>query len=204
MNKYIPSQKRGKQVDLNARVVLTGESEAVDFFKLAKHNLFNINRWYALATLPAATFTLTDGAGNETRKERAMEGDFVRIDIPGPGPSSGDGYDWVRVEKMVDEVSDNGPICAITLRPAVNPSDPAAGPAHFFEDSASSTLIVRQEGKEVIASYHGRNEVVNTAMDSQIDNLRNAVVGWSAKMGLSYPQWESLIQGLTKKKQIDS
>lgn len=29
-----------------------------------------------------------------------------------------------------------------------------------------------------------------------MDNVRNTLVGWGAKLGLSYPQWKSLVKGL--------
>lgn len=202
MEKYIPLQHRGKQIDLEAHIDLVTESDARYFFSAAKSNLLNINKWYDLATLPAATFVLTDTRGQETEKAAAEEGDLVRINIPGPGVAAGGGYDWVRVEKIHQEATDGMELCVVTLRPTANPSEQGGETAHFFEESATSTLMVKRIGPKVIASYHGRNEVVNTDMEKPLDNLRNAVVGWSAKMGLSYPQWESLIQGLVKKKQI--
>src|SRR5690606_26469696 len=95
MEKYIPLQHRGKQIDLEAHIDLVTESDARYFFSAAKSNLLNINKWYDLATLPAATFVLTDTRGQETEKAAAEEGDLVRINIPGPGVAAGGGYDWV-------------------------------------------------------------------------------------------------------------
>lgn len=66
----------------------------------------------------------------------------------------------------------------------------------FFKDLATSTFQIKQIGHEVYAQEHGRNEVPNTATHSFGDNLRNRLVGWTAKIGLSYPQWKSLIKGL--------
>jgi len=202
MKAYIPTHYRGKQVDLEAEVELTSEPEAKAFFNTVKSNLLNINRWYDIAMLPAATFVLTDSRGREKEKAVAEEGDLVRIDVPGPGTAAGDGYDWVQVEKIQEEIGEGVELCALTLRPTKSPSAQDEGVAHFFEEAATSTLIVKRESKRVVAFYHGRNEVVNTEMERPLDNLRNRVVGWTAKMGLSYPQWESLIQGLVKKKQI--
>jgi len=34
------------------------------------------------------------------RQRRALEGDFIKVDIPGPGPGVGNGYDWVRIESI--------------------------------------------------------------------------------------------------------
>src|SRR5690606_5770097 len=104
MKAYIPTHYRGKQVDLEAEVELTSEPEAKAFFNTVKSNLLNINRWYDIAMLPAATFVLTDSRGREKEKAVAEEGDLVRIDVPGPGTAAGDGYDWVQVEKIQEEI----------------------------------------------------------------------------------------------------
>lgn len=202
MDEHVPKQRQGKQLDLEEKLVLTTESEARAFFTSAKNNLLNVNKWYDMATLPAATFTLMDTLANETKKTRTVEGDYVRIDIPGPGPSAGDGYDWVKVEKIQEESSEDVEVCSITLRPTAHPLKNKEDTAHFFGSEATSTLAVKRVGVEITASYHGRNEEVNTKMEKAVDKLRNTVVGWGAKMGLSYPQWESLVKGLVKGKQM--
>ncbi|RQP19551.1 MAG: hypothetical protein EAS52_01880 [Parapedobacter sp.] len=191
----IPAQYTGKQLDLDACTRLPDEESARAFFERAKHRLLDINRWHEVAEIPASVFVLTDAYGGEAVKSQPIEGDKVRIDIPGPGPSAGDGYDWVVVED-VTEVP--GEMCSLTLRPTDNPLKLNEETAHFFRDTATSTLIVERKGQEVTARYHGRNEVTNTNTDSLIDNTRNAAVGMGAKLGLSYPQWKSLIEGLVK------
>lgn len=192
----IPAQHTGKQLDLEAKVVLPDAESAHAFFMLAKHRLLDVNRWFELAEIPLSTFVLTDPYGGEAVKSRPAERDKIRIDIPGPGPSTGDGYDWVVVEKIT-EINDT--LCSLTLRPTDNPLKLSDETAHFFDEQATSTLIVERKGLEVIARYHGRNEVANTDTDSMVDNTRNAAVGLGAKLGLSYPQWKSLIEGLVKR-----
>ncbi len=192
----IPRQYTGKQLDLDAKTTLPDESSARDFFALAKRRLLDVNHWHEVAEIPASTFVLTDAYGGEAVKFKPEEGDNIRIDIPGPGPAAGDGYDWVAVEEIT-EAGDSR--CSLTLRPTDNPLKLNGETAHFFQDVATSTLIVERKGQEVIARYHGRNEVTNTDTDSVIDNTRNAAVGIGAKLGLSYPQWKSLVAGLVKR-----
>lgn len=193
----IPTQHTGKQLDLDARTTLPNEDEARAFFVLAKRRLLDINHWYDVAEIPASTFVLTDPYGGEAIKSQPSENDKIRIDIPGPGPSTGDGYDWVVVEDIT-EIADT--ICSLTLRPTNNPLKLSEETAHFFKDDATSTLVIERNGHEVVARYHGRNEVINTDTDSLVDNTRNAAVGMGAKLGLSYPQWKSLIEGLVKQR----
>ena len=47
---------------------------------------------------------------------------------------------------------------------------------------------------------HGRNEEANTAESDFFDGLRNMAVGYSAKMGLSFPQWKLLVEGIVSVK----
>ncbi|MFC3199048.1 hypothetical protein ACFOET_15595 [Parapedobacter deserti] len=193
-----PPQHTGKQVDVESSISLPDERRAADFFGLARRRLFDINHWHEVAEVPIATFVLTDAHGGEAIKSMPSKGDKVRIDIPGPGPTAGDGYDWVVVEDIVEQDAGGADYCAITLRPTANPLKPNDDTAHFFDDAASSTLVLERKGKEVIARYHGRNEVANTDTESTVDNVRNTLVGGGAKLGLSYPQWKSLVSGLVK------
>jgi hypothetical protein len=87
----------------------------------------------------------------------------------------------------------------MTVRPAANPLNQKDDTAHFFKDTATSTFQVKRIDNEVYAEVHGRNELANTETDQMTDNIRNTLVGWSAKLGLSAPQWKSLVTGLVKK-----
>lgn len=190
---FIPEQHEGKQVDLESRTILPDSDGASAFLRLVKSRLLDINHWDTIAAVPVATFVLTDAYGGEAIKSRPKEGDHVRIDIPGPGTVAGDGYDWVVITDIAD-IEDK--FCSITLQPASNPLKQGEDTGHFFKSSASSTLVVERKGREVIARYHGRNEVANTDTESTLDNIRNSLVGISAKLGLSYPQWQGLLDGL--------
>lgn len=66
---------------------------------------------------------------------------------------------------------------------------------------ATSTLLIKRENRDVIAEYHGRNEVVNSDITKVTDKIRNIVVGIAAKLGLSFSQWKSLIEGLVEKEE---
>ncbi|MEC3881664.1 hypothetical protein [Parapedobacter sp. 10938] len=189
----IPAQQEGKQVDLESRTILPDSGSAKHFLQVVKNRLFDINQWGAVASVPVATFVLTDEYGGEAIKTHPKKGDHVRIDIPGPGTAAGDGYDWVIITDITDVAET---FCAITLQPAPNPLKQGDDTGHFFKASASSTIVVERNDREVVARYYGRNEVTNTHTESTIDNIRNAVVGVSAKLGLSYPQWQGLLDGL--------
>lgn len=195
----IPSQYEGKQIDFETRTSCDSESEAKEFYFIVRRRLLRVFEWYTIAKIPAVTFILTDYQGNEMLREM-RENDIVRIDIPGPGTSLGSGYDWVCVDKIVEGVTEEGEYCSITLRPTSNPTHQDEEVAHFFKRMATSTLLVKRENLNVIAEYHGRNEIVNADTTKFTDKIRNIVVGLAAKLGLSFSQWKSLIEGLVEKK----
>ena len=197
MKNPIPAQYEGKQLDLNAGRDLNDEESSKQFYELVKKRLLRAFEWYDIAEIPAATFTLSDEHGAEILREMRV-GDVIRIDIPGPGNPKGDGYDWVRVDKIDEDHEEHGNLFSITLRPTSNPTESDEEVAHFFTKLATSTLLARRTGRHVEVEYHGRNELINDQSESITDQLRNAVVGLAAKMGFSFSQWKSLIEGMIK------
>ncbi len=195
LKKHIPKQREGRKMDARAAITFNSAAEAAMGYERIKEKLLQVYDWYQIAKLPMATFLLIDESGNEVTR-KAKEGDYVRIDVPGPGTQTGGGYDWVKVEKIEESDEDDREMLSITLRPTSNPTNTDADIAHFFKEMATSTLLVSLSSKEVVAAYHGRNEVINTDTDKLLDKVRNFLVGTGAKIGFSFPQWKSLIEGL--------
>ena len=192
---YLPKQEIGTEMNAVEKKVLNSEQEAIDFYETVKQKLFNVSCWAEISKVPISTFKLTDSSGQEVDR-KVEEGDYLKIDIPGPGTSTGEGYDWVVIEEIKEEKSENMDLTSMTVRPSANPANDNDDVAHFLKDQATSTFQVRRIGLEVSAEEHGRNEVPNSDTDHALDNIRNTIVGWSAKIGFSYPQWKSLVVGL--------
>lgn len=190
----IPQQYVGSQTNAEETIELSSEQEAIDFFRVVKNRFLNVNEWYKIAELPMSAFKLTDYSGQEVNRP-VIEGDYFRIDIPGPGTQTGKGYDWVKVEELSEEKSENKELITLKARPAPNPQNNDENTAHFFTDEAVSTFQVKRIGNKIFAEEHGRNEVANTDTRHGLDNMRNAIVGWAAKIGVSYPQWKGLVKG---------
>lgn len=194
-NKHIPPQELGEQIDAVEDRTFEDEAAAADFFVLARHRLLDVNQWAALAGSELSRFQLTNAFGNPI-EGLAKEGDYLRIDIPGPGSGTGDGYDWVRVESIIDEKEAGMEAVTLRARPADNPLSNSQDTAHFLTEQATSTFQVKRIGKHIYAEEHGRNEQANTYTTSTVDNIRNMLVGWGATLGFSYPQWKSLVKGI--------
>ncbi len=200
-NESIPAQLKGTQMDAESEHVLGNQEEAKAFYGICKQKLFDINNWDKVCESKATLFQLTDEQGELI--SIVKEGCLIRIDIPGPGTSAGDGYDWVRVEEIIGQQdNEQEQWDGFTVRPCANPNHPEAGTAHFFADCATSTFIIKRIGKTVIATMHGRNEIPNEDASGVFDGLRNVMVGYSAKIGLSYPQWKLLVDGLVSKDEV--
>lgn len=191
----VPAQETGSEMNAVEKITLGSEAEAIHFFKTVKERLLDVNEWGKIAELPMSTFKLTDEKGAEVQR-KATDGDYFKIDIPGPGTKAGEGYDWVVIEAIKEEVHEGVEILSMRARPTTNPLNDDPNIAHFLEDTATSTFQVKRIGNVIYAEEHGRNEVPNTNTDRTIDNIRNTLVGWSAKLGFSYPQWKSLVKGL--------
>lgn len=192
---HVPAQHTGTEMNAVEKIELGSEEEARLFFKVVKERLLNVSRWAEIADVPMSAFSLTDSQGNDVRR-KATDGDHIKIDIPGPGTETGRGYDWVVIEEIKEEVLDEAEVLSMTVRPTANPSTDDEHTAHFLKAEATSTFQVKRIGNTVYAEEHGRNEVPNTDTDHTADNIRNMLVGWGAKLGLSYPQWKALVRGL--------
>jgi hypothetical protein len=193
---YIPKQRLGEYLDVKEERTFATEDEAVAFFLIARKRLLDVNRWSELAGTALSSFKLTNGFGNAVDRY-AEVGDYLCIDIPGPGTALGKGYDWVRIEEIAEESEEGMDMISLRARPA---SNPLLGnnneTAHFLTEQATSTFQIKRIGKHIYAEEHGRNEQANTYTTSTLDNLRNMFVGWAAMMGFSYPQWKALVKGL--------
>lgn len=198
----VPEQTEGAQKDFRDSVILQTKSEACAFYVESKNRLLDVNNWDNLCGAASATFKLTSNEGRAAAS-RPQPGFHFKIDIPGPGASAGDGYDWVRVEEIVEHGNNetDTEYTLIRVRPATDPTNDNKDIAHFFSDKATSNFLVLREGNEVTAAVLGRNEVENTEHNENLlDKVRNYIIGATAKIGMADPQWKSLVSGILNKK----
>lgn len=195
----IPTQKEGAKTDVVSSEKFETAEEAKSFFQECKQRLLNINNWGIIAGVASADFKLTDKQGNEVQRGVANIGDCFKIDIPGPGTATGEGFDWVQIESIDEESLEDREEIAIRVRPASNPKNTKTDVAHFFTDEATSSFIVERRGTEVSAGVHGRNEKPNTKADAILDKTRNVMIASGAAAGFSEVQWKKLVNGLLGK-----
>jgi hypothetical protein len=146
----IPSQDSGIQTNTESAEELDTEKEAKAFYVTVCKRLMDINNWQQYAGKATASFQLTDKSGKEVERD-PQKGDHLKIDIPGPGSVSGQGFDWVQIEAIEKDQDEKTQWTAMRVRPATSPLNEKEDVAHFFSDDTTSTFMVRQEGKQVIA-----------------------------------------------------
>src|SRR5688572_2723962 len=159
----IPQQETGSSTNTEYSVTADSVEEAKELYQKAKNRLLDVNQWHEIAGKGTAVFRLTDANGNEVQRE-IQQHDYFKIDIPGPGPASGDGYDWVQVEGIVEHSEPYADMesVVVNVRPTRSPENLDPDTAHFFSEEATSNFIVRRENNTVIAGVYGRNEIPNT------------------------------------------
>jgi hypothetical protein len=191
----VPENTQGKATDLEHSISLSTATEAINRFAIAKKRLFHPERWHKFAGKLTAVFNPVSIKGME--KNTAIElYEYIKIDIPGPGPSTGGHFDWVYISKIKDDfITGADESVGIQLKPCANPFGAKQNTAHFFNNAASSTFIIQREGIALRAFYHGRNEVPNNENVDFGDKIRNSIVAMAAMAGLSELQWKALITG---------
>lgn len=192
----VPKNNHGKETDIVQEVELGSEQEAIKHFAVVRTRLLSPCLWHNLAGSFTAVFTLVDRKGHEKRPP-AKKNDYLKIDIPGPGPKAGDSYDWVCIHDISEEViATADESIGLQLMPCKHPFGFTDNTAHFFTEEASSTFIIKREGNIIHALYYGRNEEPNTDKVGPIDKVRNALVAAAAIAGVSEVQWTALLKGL--------
>ncbi|WP_276370878.1 hypothetical protein [Chryseolinea sp. H1M3-3] len=193
----VPDQHTGKAIDAESTVDLPSEEDAKAFFKTVKSRLQNVNEWKSYAGNLSAVFQLVDPQGTEVQRD-VQKGDYFKIDIPGPGTKSGEGYDWVQVEDVENDNTPNGDRFAFRVRPTDNPQSNENDVAHFYSDQSTSSFVVERNGNTITASIHDRNTKPNTSAERTSDKIRDAVVGAAGVASFSKIQWKKLTDGLLK------
>ena len=187
----IPETKSGVQTNTESYTEFSNEAEAKKYFPEIRDRLAHVNQWHDLAGAATARFQLTDAKGQEVDRP-VEEGDHFRIDIPAPGPITGEGHDWVQVQKIRETENE----FTILVRPATNPLNDNPDIAHFFSEDSSSSFSVKREGNRIIAGVYGRNEKPNVDAENVVDKIRNTAVAAGAISGFAKIQWKSLVNSL--------
>lgn len=197
MHEKIPPQRKGAKTDTSSEVTFDTPVMAQKHFITVKKRFLDINSWELFAGEEKAEFALRDSKG-ELLLRSPEAGDYMTIKVPGLHNTGPDGYDWVQIEEIENEATDNRDCAYIRVRPVANPTVPENSTAHFFDKEATSNFLIWREGNTVGAEVHGRNETPNMENASLLDKIRNGLVAVGGMFIASEFQWSSFTAGLIK------
>lgn len=199
----VPSQHTGVSAVSKSHLECHSRQESLERYAQAAAALLDINQWHELAGSATAVFHLFDAQGVPVDRP-AREGDFICIDVPGPGNPDGGGKDWVQVDKIGSKDQGELALAYLTVKVTANPfQETAATTAHFFGRPATSTFLVYRENLTIRAAVYGRNESPNLHTGNWLARIRNWLLYIGSRLGFSNAQWKSLTRGLLKVKQAN-
>ncbi|WP_247236652.1 hypothetical protein [Telluribacter sp. SYSU D00476] len=191
----IPDNYTGRIIDTTSKVECRSIEEARAFFDVVKQRLLNVNAWNDYAGAATAKFQVVDKEGNEVTRH-VTQGDFFKINIPGPGSISGEGYDWVRVEEVRIVAEGEVESVGIRVRPTSNPQNDDDQIHHFYSEESTSNFTVTREGQLITVGIYDRNTKPNVESEGILEKARDILVGLGAVTGFSKYQWQKLADGL--------
>lgn len=193
----VPENNTGEIINSVSSIELDNTDEAKAFFTKVKRRLLDVNSWHNIAGVFTANFQLTDKEGDDVNRT-VKKGDHFRVNIPGPGSVTGDGYDWVHVEDINSVSEGDVESLGIRVRPASNPKSDSPEIAHFYSKDSTSNFTVTREGKKITAGIYDRNIKLNKDANP-LDKTRDLLVGLGAIAGFSKLQWDKLAKGLLER-----
>lgn len=194
----VPKHTGGGYHDTESNKCFESKERALEEFDLLKRRFLNINRWKEYAGKGSASFRLYDIEGKPVERI-PVQGDYIRIDIPGPGTMEAEGFDWVQVKKISNQFlkENEEENLLIECSPSVDPTQPdPVNIAHFYHKNATSTFMISRSVNCICACIYGRNERPNFKNAPMPDKLRNGLIAVSGMIGLSIIEWKALIEGL--------
>ncbi|MBE4948791.1 hypothetical protein [Chryseobacterium culicis] len=191
--KGVPTQKFGGFHDTESRMLFRQELIPLKF-EILKERFFSVNKWKEYSGEEFAGFKLYDSNGNAVDRE-PQKGDFIRIDIPGPGEAEAKGYDWVEITDMCFYQDSFSESISMICRPSRNPQHKKSKHiAHFYSAASSSTFMISRNPAHLKAAVYGRNERPNLNANV-LDIIRNLAIAAGGMMGTAKMQWKQLTDG---------
>lgn len=193
----IPHQEKGAYHDTE-KIKNLGNSEMCDIkYKALKDNFLSVNHWKDFGGRGSAEFKLYDSNGT-FKTTQPIEGDFMRIDIPGPGDIKAKGYDWVKIIMITDEFSLDDELECLTMitQPSEKPRDTSGHIAHFYSEKSTASFRIAKGKDFVRVGIYGRNELCNVSNSGFFGRIRNFLIASGGFVQLTKLQWAGLAEGL--------
>lgn len=164
-------------------------------FEILKTRFCAVNQWKSYCGEAFAAFKLYNSNGNPIDRQ-PQKGDFIRINIPGPGEIEAKGYDWVEITDFCYYQDAHSESITMTCSPSTDPQlGKSSHIAHFYSSRATSTFMISRDPNQLKAAVYGRNETPNFNAN-WLDIIRNIIVATGGVLGIAKIQWKQLTDGL--------
>jgi len=193
----IPPQIKGAFHDTESQKNFNVPELAVQKYIELKKRFLDINHWKDYCGKGSTGFKLYNGLGGALERLPQV-GDFVRINIPGPGDNRAGGFDWVQIVELNaqfihgDEIESQLMIC----RPSRMPGDSSGRISHFYSQEATSSFRIARGRDFIRVEIYGRNETPNYSGRGFINKIRNFIITIGGFARLSKIQWKCIADGL--------
>ena len=185
----IPAQLKGGSHNIVSMQCANSIDVALNYFEELQLRLKAVNQWHSFSAKIKAKFFLIDSETSQITTDLKV-GNLIKIDIPGPGSPSGNGYDWTEIIDIQMGIENTeSPFFAFTIRPCPAPDSNEETVAHFYNKESTNTFIVRRIGTCLYAEVHGRNQIENTSDAPLLDIVRNKAVAIGSKFGIGSLNW---------------
>ncbi|MFN6963777.1 MAG: hypothetical protein ACK4S4_08430 [Pyrinomonadaceae bacterium] len=159
------------------------EASARDAFAQVRERLLDLRHWNECSGL--SNYDLFDEGGTLLTDTRIETGRFIRILLHGTGK-----YDWVRVERVVDDADE----LVITVSPTFDPTASERDrktTSHFFASTASNNFCLVRDGARLAMYVVGLGEKQNVSeAGGVIESARNAAVAnLGYYLGVQKAEW---------------
>ncbi len=192
----VPYQVKGAYHDTESKKEFSSPEETVRHFEILKDRFFSVNRWKDFCGGWSADFKLYDSSGSYVDRMPKV-GDYMRIDIPGPGDLRAKGYDWVEIVKIDNQHYEHElERYLIICRPSRIPNSKSDHIAHFFARKSSSNFVIYRGENWIKAGVYGRNEIPNFSKTGFFGKIRNFFIFLGGSLKLTKIQWKSMTEGL--------
>lgn len=188
----VPGQKEGAFQDTESHKKFDSPEAAFTNFDILKTRFLSVNEWQNYCGKSTAEFKLFDENGQHVNR-KPQEGDYIRIDIPGPGDFEAKGFDWVEITEMDNNTSEKS--CRITCKPSKDPTGQSSKIAHFYSAKTSSTFIISIMGHSLKVGVYLRNELPNS-QTGFLNRVRNFLISLGGNTRFTKIQWKSFTNGM--------
>lgn len=189
----IPLQKKGGFHDTESIKKYDNLEKTISQYTILKERFLEVNKWKSYCGEGFADFRLHDSLGNYVDRLPKV-GDFIRIDIPGPGGFEAKGYDWVEIIEISENYINKNELenLLIICRPSTIPRNKKSNHiAHFYSNEATSSFMISRTENIIKAAVYGRNESPNWNANF-LDKIRNFSIAIGGMFGVSKIQWKRL------------